>query len=175
MKKNNTRTPRKAKRMARIALLALLLLVILMAIQNVGKADKDTATAWVVCQPGDYVNARMNPSRKSQSVGRYDGADKVELDGKTSNGFAHCVDSTFEVCESWVYTGYLVFDEPEWLNGQTAIVTSNARLAARKNCTGEVRKWLNTGDEVQVFWWSEEWTVTNYGFIKTKYLELVGE
>lgn len=163
-----------------IALIELLLIVgivsgVILLIESVGIADGDPVRAYIICQPGDYVNARLNPSRKSTAIGRLESGDDIWLDGDTNNGFAHCVDTTFEACECWVYSGYIVFDEPEWRNGQTAIVTSNARLAARRNCSGEVRKWLNTGDEVQVFWLTDEWCVTNYGFIKTFYLELVGE
>ena len=158
-----------------ILLIAAFIWAVIAGVQSLGLAEDAPVQAYVLCQPGDYVNARLTPSRKSTSEGRFESGDVVWLDGNTNNGFAHCVDTTFEACEVWVYTGYIVFDEPEWRNGQTAIVTSNARLAARRNCSGEVRKWLNTGDEVQVFWLTDEWCVTNYGFIKTFYLELVGE
>ena len=143
--------------------------------QSLGFAEDSPVQAFVICQPGDYVNARISPNRKSEAVGYLECTDDIWLDGITRNGFAHCVDATFETETCWVYSGYIVFDEPEWMNGQTAIVVSNGRLAARKNCTGKVRKWLNNGDEIQVFWMSDEWCVTNMGFVKTQYIELVGE
>jgi len=163
-----------------IALIEILLIVALvygcvLGYQSLGLAEDQPVQAFVICQPGDYVNARISPSRKSEVVGYLECTDDVWLDGKTNNGFAHCVDATFEVEECWVYTGYIVFDEPEWMDGQTAIVVSNGRLAARKNCTGAVRKWLQNGDEIRVFWWSDEWCVTNYGFVKTQYIDLAGE
>ena len=143
--------------------------------RSLGLAEDQPVQAFVICQPGDYVNARISPSRKSQAVGYLETADDIWLDGEIKNGFAHCIDATFEVAECWVHTGYIVFDEPQWMNGQTAIVVSNGRLAARKNCTGSVRKWLHNGDEIQVFWLSEEWCVTNYGFVRTEYIDLAGE
>lgn len=158
-----------------IALIVGVVWAVIVGIQGISFAEGDYAKGYVICQPGDYVNARISPSRKSESVGRYESADVVWLDGETKNGFALCVNAMKETDDVWVYTGYIVFDEPKWLNGQTAIVSSTGRLAARRNCCGEVRKWLTNGTEMQVFWWSDDWCVTNYGFVKTQYIDLVGE
>ena len=142
-------------------------------INSVSLADGG-AKAYIICRPGDYVNAREKPDRHSEQAGFFEAGDEVILDGKTSNGFAHLAYPTFEG-DSWVYTGYIVFDKPVWKGGQTAIVNSNANLAVRKCITGEIKKWLKNGQEMQVFWWSEEWCVTNYGFVMTEWIELVGE
>ena len=153
-----------------VAALAAVVLAGVFRMAATGRAD--TATAWVICQPGDYVNIRENASRKSAAVGRLDPGDAVEITGEGRNGFAEIRDLTLETAGgAWVYAGYIVFDEPEWY-GDEMVVIGTARVAARRNCCGEVRSWLQPGTEVQVFWKTEEWCVTNRGFIRTEYLEV---
>ena len=135
-------------------------------------AEETTAKAWVICQPGDYVNLRAKATKQSRAVSRLDCGDMVELDGKTKNGYARVVNLTIDgPGEVWIYTGYLVFDEPRWYGDEMTVV-GNARVAARKNCGGDVRRWLQPGTDVWVYWMSEDWCVTNRGFIRTKYLEV---
>ena len=148
---------------------------IIFALESVSFSENIYAKGYIICQPGDYVNVRWSPKVANNKCGRLDAGDEILLDGEIRNGFALCADSTFESSDAWVYLGYIVFDKPVKTDGQKAIVSSNYRLAARQNCTGELRKWLYNGDIVQVFWWSEEWCVTNYGFVKSEYLDLVGE
>ena len=144
-------------------------------VQSIGFSESIYAKGYIICQPGDYVNVRWSPKVANNKCGRLDAGDEILLDGETKNGFALVADSNFESSDAWVYTGYIVFDKPVKRDGQKAVVSSNYRLAARQNCTGELRKWLYNGDEVQVFWWSEEWCVTNYGFVKSEYLDWIGE
>ena len=135
-------------------------------------AEEATVKAWVICQPADYINLRAKPNRKSTSVGRMDCGDALELDGVTKNGFARVTGVTIDSPgEVWIYTGFVVFDRPEWYGEQMEIV-SNGRVAARKNCCGEVRQWLKPGELVTVYWKSDEWCVTSKGFVKTMYLEV---
>lgn len=135
-------------------------------------AESATAKAWVICQPGDYVNLRSRASRNSQAVGMVDCGDMLELDGVTKNGYARVVNLTIDTpAEVWIHTGYIVFDKPEWY-GDSMIVTGSGRVAARKNCEGELKRWLKPGAEVYVYWRSDEWSVTNRGFIKTIYLDV---
>lgn len=175
MKINSTDARKWIVTLLELLLIIAIIIAIVAGYKSLGFAEEAYAKAYILCQPGDYINARYSASRKSEAVGRLESGDVIWLDGKTKNGYAHYVDCHFETCDCWVYTGYIVFDEPVWKGGQKAVVASSGRLAARKNCTGDVRKWLKSGSEVQVFWWSDEWCVTNYGFVKTEYLELVGE
>ena len=154
---------------AAFAVLAMMLLF-----DTTGEAEEETMECYVVCQPNDYVNARMKPSRRSTSLGRFDTGDRLYTDGIEKNGFLHIVDAGLEMDEAWIYSGYIVFDRPEWMN-RAAVVTCKGRLAARKNVDGKIRKWLKTGSKVRVFWWASEWTVTNVGFVKSEYLEMEGE
>ena len=158
---------------ARVILAALLALVVLAGIiwmTATGRAD--TATAWVLCQPGDYVNIREKATKKSAAVGRLDPGDPIEVTGETRNGFAEIADMTLETAGgAWVYAGYIVLDEPVKYMDEMEVI-GTARVAARKSCSGDIRCWLEPGTVVTVFWKSEEWCVTNRGFIMTKYLEV---
>ena len=158
----------------------LFVMIVLMVMFAVSMMDdfcsaEEYVKGYVICQPGDYVYGREKASRKSEQIGYLETGDAIWTDGKSKNGYIHCVNSSFERDECWVYGGYIVFDEPKWMGGAIATVVSNGRLAARKNTTGDVRAWLKNGTEIQVFWYSNEWCVTNRGFVMTEYIELDGE
>lgn len=150
-----------------VALIAFLAETLFIRVQ----AEEQTVKGWVLCQPADYVNARTSHSRKSPSTGRFETGDELELDGKTKDGFVHVVGPNLESGDYWVYVGYVSMDEPEWY-GDDMEVIGTARVAARKNMTGDVRVWLQPGDIVMVYWITEEWAVTNRGFIRTEWLEV---
>ena len=154
----------KEKRTIKIILLVLLLITV-----TVSSLGEELYDAWVICQPGDYINVRMNPSRKSQIVGYADAGDSILVDGTTKNGYVKCY-GIGENGSGWVHNGYVVYDEPKRVTC-TAVVVSRGRLAARKCIKGKVRKWLHNMDELNVFFISEEWCVTNKGFIKTEHLD----
>lgn len=136
-----------------------------------GFADEHGVDAWIICHPTSYVNARMKPSGKSESVGYFSAGDRVVLDGTVKNGFAHSDSLPVEYGEGWIAAGYLVFDEPQWKNGAWYYVCSNGRVAARKCIDGERLCWLKPMTELQVFWWTKEWCVTTRGMIRTEFLE----
>jgi hypothetical protein len=166
----NPTSARGAKKQNR-ALILVWVLVAVLAIATVAQAitDDDWVTGWVICQPGDYVNARAWPTRKQESCGRLETGYELQLDGKTKNGFAHC-EVGLEIGEGWVHTGYIVFDEPEWKEGAWYVIEAKGRVAARRYIGGPRRCWLQPGDRVQVFYWSDEWAVTTRGFIRSEYL-----
>ena len=159
----------------RATLIAAWVLVAVLAIAVVAQAatDKDTVTAWVVCQPGDYVNVRLKPTTKSESIGRFETGYTAEVTGKTKDGFAH-VKVSLEYDEGWIHAGYLVFDEPVWKAGALYVVRSNGRVACRKYVDGPRRCWVVDGSTLQVFWMAGEWAVTNKGFIKSEFIQPVG-
>ena len=134
------------------------------------RAESMTVKAWVLCQQADYINVRATASKKGEAIGFLNCGDEVDLSGKAENGFAEIVNGIDTARSAWVYAGYLVFDRPVW-SGRQMIVTSTARVAARKCVEGEVKRWLQPGDVVTVYWESAEWSVTNRGFVKTEYLE----
>ena len=147
----------------------ILLLLLMMAIAVSSLAEIDPYEVYVICQPGDYVNVRLNPSRKSEAVGYADSGDYVLTDGKTKNGFLR-VYGIGEMGVGWIHNGYVVEDEPQRVNC-TGIVTSKGKLAARKYIKGKVRKWLHNMDKIKVYWITDDWCVTSEGFVKTEFLD----
>lgn len=137
-----------------------------------GTAEEINETeCWILCQPDSFVNARMNPKKKSMELGRLECGDKIYTDGKVKNGFLHCYGFTFEAGEGWVHKGYVVYDEPYYPIIQNTKITSNGRVAARKTINGKRRCWLKDGQEIKVYMTSDEWSVTNKGFVKTEFIE----
>lgn len=132
-----------------------------------------TTTAWILCRPGDYVNVRTSASTRSESLGRMDAGDSVQIDGRTKNGFAHAKDLSLEMEEGWIHAGYLVFDEPK-ADGEIHRIRANGRVACRKWINGPRRCWVQSGSEVKVWFTSAEWCVTNKGYIKSEYVEGIG-
>lgn len=135
-----------------------------------GEESPETYEMYVICMKNDYINIRMKPSTRSEAIGYLLCGDKVELDGKKKNGFLHLVGIT-EYGEGWVYGGYLADEPPVDLGGARYSVTSNGRVACRKTIGGKRRCWVYTEDSVKVWYWTEEWCLTNKGFIQTRYLE----
>lgn len=126
---------------------------------------------YVLC--ADYVNVRPYPNKKGEILGRLETGDIVYLDGTKKNGYLH-VSCTGLEDDGWIYKGYIVYDMPEKV-GQYATIVSKGRLAARKNVGGRRTRWLKPLASVFVYYWSDEWAVTNCGYVQSKYLELDGE
>ena len=154
----------------RIVILVVLLGLLAVALPKLGLADSETTDAYVLC--ADYVNIRQFPSRKSEALGRFETGDVVHLDGKKKNGYLHCIGTNLEA-DGWIFSGYVVNDKPERMD-RDAVIVSKGRLAARKYVGGKRTRWLKPLATVHVFSWSDEWCVTNCGYVQTQYLELEG-
>ena len=133
------------------------------------KAEREYETMYVMCM--DYVNVRSSPNKKQDPIGRFETGDTVTTDGQRRNGYIHCVDLLFEDSEGWVFAGYLTYDKPEKMN-RKATIASNGRLAARKYVNGKRTRWLKPNAELTVWYWSDDWALTNCGYVQSKYLEL---
>lgn len=127
-------------------------------------------TGYVLC--ADFVYVRPHPNKKGEILGRLETGDIVYLDGKTRNGYLH-VSCTGLEDDGWIYKGYVVYDKPERI-GQRATIISKGRLAARKNVGGKRTRWLKPMASVFVYYWSDEWAVTNCGYVQSQFLELDG-
>lgn len=172
MKHNRTsKTIKDRKREDFIFNLIVLSIILLLCSLAPAHAGKRATDAWVICKPGDYIIAREWPNRKGDGLGQLDTGYPLHLDGKTKNGFAHCIDTALEKNDCWVYSGYIVFSEPEWMNGEWYTIEAGGRVQARRYIDGPRLCWLKPGTELQVFWISEEWSVTTRGFIKTEFLQ----
>lgn len=154
-----------------IALITIVVYAIITFTNSIGFSE-DLTEAWVICQPNDYVNVRMNPSKRSQPVGYAEGGDSIMTDGFVQHGFLR-IYGIGEMGVGWIHKGYVVYDEPEKVE-RTACSVSRGRVACRRYIKGKIRKWLKNLDEVKVYWISDEWCVTSEGFVKTQYLEMEG-
>lgn len=138
-----------------------------------GQDEYDNVTiGYVICV--DYVNVRQFPNKNGEPLGMYEAGTKVYLDGKKKNGYLHIVGTGLEDSEGWIKSGYIVYDEPIRVN-QSAVIVSKGRLAARNCVNGRRTRWLKPLASLKVYYWSDEWCVTNCGYVQTKYLELEGE
>ena len=159
-----------------IAVIIFVVWMAILAAQKIGiseaHADDFYEVRYVICK--DYVNARETPNKKMEPIGRFETGDIVYTDGQKKNGYLHCVYLDFECSEGWVFAGYLSEYKPEtvWRN---ATVVSKGRLAMRNYIDGKRTGWLKPGATVKVYYWSDEWSLTNCGYVKTRYLELDGE
>ena len=134
--------------------------------------EDDCEVRWVLCS--DFVYVRPTPNKKQEPLGWLEPGDMVYVDGKIKNGYAHVVGLCLESDDGWVHKGFLVEDEPENMN-RTATIVSKGRLAARKYVKGKRTRWLKPMATVRVYWWSDEWVLTDCGYVQSKYLELDGE
>ena len=127
---------------------------------------------WVLCQPDSFVNVRASSSKNGDVLGRVECGDKLCTDGKTKDGFLHLTGLSFESTEGWIHKGYIVYDEPYAPCFQDTTIQSNGRVAARKTVNGDRKSWLKDGQKIKVYSVSQEWSVTNKGFVKTDYVDL---
>lgn len=138
--------------------------VILYAVQ----AEEVYAKGWILCK--DYVFIRMTPDKGAIEVGRLDPGDEIEIDGETSNGFAHIVSP----CDGWVWSGNVTFSQVEKVDDRM-VVCAKKKVACRRWIDGPQisgRKWALNGTEVTVFYMSDEWAVTSRGYIQSEWLEV---
>lgn len=159
--------------MKRRAILLLILTAVLL-IAMIALLEATTAQAedlYVLCRPEAEVNIRERPKLKSRIVACYFFGSQVKTDGEEQNGFLHVIDINGEVSEGWIYKG-LVIDGQPVATGGTVQVFNAGRVACRKYACQEakIQRWLADGDSVRIFAVSEEWTVTEYGYIQTAYL-----
>ena len=166
----------KRNRWVRILIDILLIAAVVLLIKAIARAeyeqDEDgTYIAYVICMPGDYLNIRPFPSTKHEATGWLEAGDMVYMDGRKKNGFVHCIGLSTEAGEGWVYAGYLVSEKPELVNSK-AVIVSKGRLAARKYVNGKRTRWLKPMAKVTVYYRTDEWSLTNCGYVRSEYLEL---
>lgn len=149
----------------------LLILILIPVLAFCEYSEDEIYEAYIMCQPKSYVNLRIRPSSRAMVEGWFLCGDTVKLDGKSKGSWLHCVDLSMEISEGWVNSGYVVYDKPIEVNVECAVI-GKGRVAARKAINGSRRCWLKPGTIVKVLWKSDEWCVTNYGFIKTEFLEV---
>ena len=155
----------------------LLLAVILAAVFHFqsgwirAQAEDQMITCWVMCKPGDYINVRRTPSTNAMAVGSLEAGDWFETDGTSRNGFIR-VYGIGEYGEGWIYCGYVSTEEPKEVF-ERYVCVAKSRVACRRWMNGPKTQnpWLKNGSNVQVFYMTSEWAMTNRGFIQSEWLE----
>lgn len=147
-------------------IMALILLLSLVLPWSVGKAEDKLI--YVLCRPESHLKVRKTPFSRRET-GRLECGDAVMTDGKMKNGYLHIIGIT-EDGEGWIHAGYVVDDEPV-IEECRASIAANGRVMTRKCISGKRSRWLEVCSDVIVYARSEEWAVTNKGYVRTKYLE----
>lgn len=155
------------KTLLEIALIAAVLIGIVSAVRGIAKADTITEEVWVLCKPEGTVNLRATPG--GRVFGGCQSGAKMWTDNRTKNGFLHVLELAAEEDSGWISSRYIVFDEPrEVMDGM--MICSEGRVACREWIGGKVIRWVQDGELVTVYWISDEWAVTEYGYIRSVYL-----
>lgn len=160
----------KKRNMCVFAILAVI--IIAMTCRVIGNAeDNETVTCWIMCGPGSQVNVRRTPDKRGEQVGYLEAGDWFLTNGENKNGFIRVYDIG-EYGEGWVYSGYVVTEEPKAVFGNY-ICVANRRVACRKWIGGEMteKPWLVNGSSVSVFYIADGWAVTARGYIMAEWLE----
>jgi hypothetical protein len=141
------------------------LVAVLACLMAVFSVSGEEIEYYTLCQPESHVNARKTPRMRAEIVGRLELGDKVWSDGAKRNGFLH-VYGPFE-CDCWVYAGFLV---PEITVQESEMFIQADKVACRRSINGRRRKWMYEGDRVKVFAFSDDWAITDQGFIMIRFL-----
>ena len=159
-----------------VAFVAVIVIVAVIAFAvGMGAHGEDSmAKCWILCKPGEgnYVNVRRDPVKGSPSVGTLRVSDWFLTDGASRNGFIKCY-GIGEYGEGWIYSGFVVTEEPVEVFEQYCCVAKN-RVAVRRWIGGpqvEGKKWLRNCEDVTVFHMAEGWACTSIGYIKSEWLE----
>lgn len=149
---------------------AVAIIILFAAILGVISASADGNMVFILCNPESHVNVRKTPENDGIEIGRLDFGDGVQTDGRIRNGFLHVTGIT-EAGDGWIFTGYVVNDQPEKVNAW-ATVTASGRVMAYRWINGRKNGWVKVCTDIRVLAISEEWSVTSRGYIRTEYLEV---
>ena len=150
-------------------IVALILFLFIVTLIFLLMSSSRAEEAWVLCNPESYVILRAGPNKNRFEVGSAVCGTKMETEGKVKNGYLYVYDLAAEEDHGWVSTRYVVYDEPQEVMKEMTIV-SQGRVAIRKWIKGKIVKWVKNGDKIKVLWTSNEWSITNKGYIMTKFL-----
>lgn len=149
------------------------LLVALVLLASVASAE---IYVYVLCNPSSWVNIHSKPSKRSETIAYAFTGDKLYSDCEYKNGYIHVIDLASETTEGWVSEAYIVYDEPTVYDDyEVFTVCVRGRVAVRKTVDGQRSRWLKNGAKIKVYAISNEWAVTNYGFVMTEFLEAMGD
>ena len=134
-------------------------------------AVADNTKVFILCNPKTPVIVRKLPKKGSEETGRLDFGDWVITDGKKKNGFLHVIGIT-EAGEGWIFAGHTISDQPVKMEKARATIAATGRVMSYRWVNGRKNGFLDIGEDVKLLAWSEDWAVTDHGYIKTQYLEV---
>lgn len=136
---------------------------------NAAQAEESIMPCWILCRPGTEVLVREKAGRRAAVCGAVSCGAELMTDGREKGGYLHLVDVANETGEGWVYTGYVVYTEPEIVNEEREIV-GGGRVACRKWIDGKRTAWAKEGSTVTVYAAADGWAVTSKGFIQRRFI-----
>lgn len=140
------------------------ILIFILCLLMVSTAWADTV--YVLCQPDSFVYVRQFPKKGSEMAGYAELGDALETDGIKRNGYLLVYG--FEG-DAWINLGFVTESPVTKVTLKTQIM-SKGRVACRRSINGTRRKWLKDGSEVVIYALSDDWAITNQGFIQTQFL-----
>ncbi|MBR2800315.1 MAG: hypothetical protein IKE04_05510 [Oscillospiraceae bacterium] len=168
--RNSTWGKRRRRRRIIIGcVLAVLILVITLVVTNASTERRD---AYIMCRPGSEVNVRDSATTHGQLIGHLILGDSINVD-REYKGWVHSKSLSFEQSSGWISADYVVYDYPQAIpEGRTYIVSASGCVAVWKGMTRASRVcWVHPGDKVTVLAISQEWALTDRGYIRTQYLQ----
>lgn len=155
-----------------IAIIAAVICFILDIARATAEGEEEELTEyWVLCQPDSYVTIRNGPGKNYSEEGRGYAGDNFYSDGIRKGRYIHMVRVPNELGEGWISERYLTTSEPE-VYTQPETRTVKAKELNCRTCIGGSRRCvLKRGAEVKVYLMADDWSVTNRGYIQTKYLD----
>lgn len=140
----------------------------------VAEDEPNLTQGWVICQPDSFVFIRSRPNKSGQESGYLYLGDELTID-KRYGGWAHAIGLSTEMGEGWIHEGYVDYWEPEIYEAPREMITVKSAVNARTCIGGGRRCKLKKGETVTVYASSEDWTITDKGFIQSKLLTEIRE
>ncbi|HNX63408.1 MAG TPA: SH3 domain-containing protein [Candidatus Limiplasma sp.] len=138
---------------------------------SLAMAEEAQPTQMYVMNVTSWLNGRTSPDTASDVEARFQCGDEVavyEVSGqwaKVAGGESGYV---------WCSVAYLSSTPPD-SDPQTCTVRSNGRVRVRDNPDGELVRWLEDGDTVQVQSWFMGWAYIGDGYVDKQYLQEASE
>lgn len=161
----------EVERFALVLVAVALVLAVMLIICEPAQAEGHPA--YVLCDPESSVCVRETPKKNGLLIGHLMCGDELTLDGIWRGEWEHVIGLGLEMSEGWINRRYISYVKVTV--GEFKAVTTAAKVRAREGADGKVLRRLKKGTEVRVLASSDGWSVTDKGFIKTKYLGAVTE
>lgn len=131
--------------------------------------DVTAYRCWAFCEPDSEVMIRARPGKQAPVVGAAGSGEQLWTDWEESGSWIHLVDVSNESGTGWISKEHVVFDEPVRLDLE-GVIRGKGRIACRQGIDGKLKRWAKPGQELTVYWFSQEWTLTDLGYIQSQYV-----